>query len=220
MPAGHVPATSPASRWSSRSTATCGCRRWRAATRVSCWRSAIRRSAAMAAPIPSSARSASARSRSSSTCRSSASPVPLGRITRHRVPDGQPVQGLGRSAAAVHPRLRPGLRPERAQGDGDGARRPGAARPRARRGHRPPPAQDEEFVISHSDNVQATGFVEHLKLPHYVDFQAELELRAPAARASTRRSRAADDRDAGRRRNDARPPRPTTSPISTSRPSG
>lgn len=38
------------------------------------------------------------------------------------------------------------------------------------------PAQDEEFVISHSDNVQATGFVEHLKLPHYVDFQAELAL--------------------------------------------
>jgi alpha-D-ribose 1-methylphosphonate 5-triphosphate synthase subunit PhnI len=38
------------------------------------------------------------------------------------------------------------------------------------------PAQDEEFVLSHSDNVQATGFVEHLKLPHYVDFQAELIL--------------------------------------------
>lgn len=38
------------------------------------------------------------------------------------------------------------------------------------------PAQDEEFVISHCDNVQATGFVEHLKLPHYVDFQAELAL--------------------------------------------
>jgi alpha-D-ribose 1-methylphosphonate 5-triphosphate synthase subunit PhnI len=38
------------------------------------------------------------------------------------------------------------------------------------------PAQDEEFVLSHSDNVQATGFVEHLKLPHYVDFQAELHL--------------------------------------------
>jgi len=38
------------------------------------------------------------------------------------------------------------------------------------------PAQDEEFMISHSDNVQATGFVEHLKLPHYVDFQAELNL--------------------------------------------
>ena len=38
------------------------------------------------------------------------------------------------------------------------------------------PAQDEEFVLSHSDNVQATGFVEHLKLPHYVDFQSELVL--------------------------------------------
>jgi len=38
------------------------------------------------------------------------------------------------------------------------------------------PVQDEEFVMSHSDNVQATGFVEHLKLPHYVDFQSELGL--------------------------------------------
>src|SRR5262249_36608495 len=37
-------------------------------------------------------------------------------------------------------------------------------------------AQDQEFVLSHSDNVQAMGFVEHLKLPHYVDFQAELAL--------------------------------------------
>ena len=52
------------------------------------------------------------------------------------------------------------------------------------------PAQDEEFVLSHCDNVQATGFVEHLKLPHYVDFQAELglvrQMRAEhAARAAT-----------------------------------
>ncbi|MEZ9231320.1 carbon-phosphorus lyase complex subunit PhnI [Vibrio amylolyticus] len=38
------------------------------------------------------------------------------------------------------------------------------------------PAQDEEFVLSHSDNVEAAGFVSHLKLPHYVDFQAELDL--------------------------------------------
>lgn len=38
------------------------------------------------------------------------------------------------------------------------------------------PAQDEEFVLSHSDNVEASGFVQHLKLPHYVDFQAELAL--------------------------------------------
>jgi alpha-D-ribose 1-methylphosphonate 5-triphosphate synthase subunit PhnI len=38
------------------------------------------------------------------------------------------------------------------------------------------PAQDAEFVLYHSDNVQATGFLEHIKLPHYVDFQSELEL--------------------------------------------
>jgi alpha-D-ribose 1-methylphosphonate 5-triphosphate synthase subunit PhnI len=37
------------------------------------------------------------------------------------------------------------------------------------------PAQDPEFVLYHCDNVEATGFVEHLKLPHYVDFQSELE---------------------------------------------
>jgi len=30
--------------------------------------------------------------------------------------------------------------------------------------------------LSHADNVEAAGFVSHLKLPHYVDFQAELEL--------------------------------------------
>ncbi|WP_158745397.1 carbon-phosphorus lyase complex subunit PhnI [Acidisphaera sp. L21] len=49
------------------------------------------------------------------------------------------------------------------------------------------PAQDVEFVMYHCDNVEANGFVEHLKLPHYVDFQSELEtvrrMRADAARA-------------------------------------
>jgi len=52
------------------------------------------------------------------------------------------------------------------------------------------PVQDQEFVLSHSDNVQATGFVEHLKLPHYVDFQAELglvrKMRAEHAAANDR----------------------------------
>ena len=38
------------------------------------------------------------------------------------------------------------------------------------------PAQDEEFVLFHSDSVEASGFVQHLKLPHYVDFQADLNL--------------------------------------------
>jgi alpha-D-ribose 1-methylphosphonate 5-triphosphate synthase subunit PhnI len=58
------------------------------------------------------------------------------------------------------------------------------------------PAQDEEFVLSHSDNVQATGFVEHLKLPHYVDFQAELGLirrmRAEIAAGEEMRKEAAE----------------------------
>ncbi len=47
------------------------------------------------------------------------------------------------------------------------------------------PGQNVEFVLSHCDNIEATGFVEHLKLPHYVDFQSELEsirrMRAEAA---------------------------------------
>ena len=37
-------------------------------------------------------------------------------------------------------------------------------------------AQDQEFVLSHCDNIQATGFLEDIKLPHYVDFQSRLEL--------------------------------------------
>jgi alpha-D-ribose 1-methylphosphonate 5-triphosphate synthase subunit PhnI len=38
------------------------------------------------------------------------------------------------------------------------------------------PVRDAEFVLSHCDNIQASGFLEHIKLPHYVDFQSELEL--------------------------------------------
>jgi alpha-D-ribose 1-methylphosphonate 5-triphosphate synthase subunit PhnI len=51
------------------------------------------------------------------------------------------------------------------------------------------PAQDEEFVLLHADNVEATGFVEHLKLPHHVDFQSELEkLRSIRARFEAERA--------------------------------
>ena len=38
------------------------------------------------------------------------------------------------------------------------------------------PPNDIEFVLYHSDNVEAQGFVQHLKLPHYVDFQSELNV--------------------------------------------
>lgn len=55
------------------------------------------------------------------------------------------------------------------------------------------PAQDEEFVLMHADNVQATGFLEHIKLPHYVDFQSELELiRKLRAEAMAARGEAAE----------------------------
>lgn len=37
-------------------------------------------------------------------------------------------------------------------------------------------AADEEFVLAHADHVEASGFVLHLKLPHYVDFQAALQV--------------------------------------------
>ncbi|MBO6827440.1 MAG: carbon-phosphorus lyase complex subunit PhnI [Sneathiella sp.] len=52
------------------------------------------------------------------------------------------------------------------------------------------PAQDEEFVLSHSDNIEATGFVEHIKLPHYVDFQSELELVRKMRRETTEKQAA------------------------------
>jgi alpha-D-ribose 1-methylphosphonate 5-triphosphate synthase subunit PhnI len=59
------------------------------------------------------------------------------------------------------------------------------------------PAQDEEFVLAHSDNVEASGFVQHLKLPHYVDFQSELVVvRALRAEVEARKQRAAEDRAA------------------------
>lgn len=51
------------------------------------------------------------------------------------------------------------------------------------------PAQDEEFVLYHSDNIQATGFLEHIKLPHYVDFQSELELIRKLRREAEERQR-------------------------------
>lgn len=37
------------------------------------------------------------------------------------------------------------------------------------------PTHNEEFVLLHVDSVEATGFISHLKLPHYVTFQSELD---------------------------------------------
>ena len=52
------------------------------------------------------------------------------------------------------------------------------------------PAQDEEFVLYHGDNVEAAGFLQHLKLPHHVDFQADLVL----VRQMRREARKGEDR--------------------------
>jgi alpha-D-ribose 1-methylphosphonate 5-triphosphate synthase subunit PhnI len=37
------------------------------------------------------------------------------------------------------------------------------------------PTQDEEFVLYHIDSVESTGFISHLKMPHYVTFQSKLD---------------------------------------------
>ncbi|MUK90326.1 carbon-phosphorus lyase [Ornithinibacillus sp. L9] len=37
------------------------------------------------------------------------------------------------------------------------------------------PTHDEEFVLLHIDSVESTGFISHLKLPHYVTFQSKLD---------------------------------------------
>ncbi len=53
----------------------------------------------------------------------------------------------------------------------DAAIRAGAEREQGPMG----PAEDEEFVLYHADGIEGTGFVEHLKLPHYVTFQSSLD---------------------------------------------
>ena len=55
------------------------------------------------------------------------------------------------------------------------------------------PAQQQEFVLAHCDNVEAAGFVSHLKLPHYVDFQSELELIRKIRRDQAGASQAEED---------------------------
>ena len=54
------------------------------------------------------------------------------------------------------------------------------------------PAQMPEFVMSHSDSLESSGFVQHLKLPHYVDFQSELELVRKMRQAIARQDKGAE----------------------------
>lgn len=49
------------------------------------------------------------------------------------------------------------------------------------------PANDQEFVLYHTEGIEAMGFVNHLKLPHYVTFQSGLKnVRAAITRANER----------------------------------
>ncbi len=49
------------------------------------------------------------------------------------------------------------------------------------------PAEDEEYVLYHTDGIEASGFVAHWKLPHYVTFQSTLDrLRAAQSQSKER----------------------------------
>jgi len=56
------------------------------------------------------------------------------------------------------------------------------------------PTQDQEFVLTHIDGVEAMGFISHLKLPHYVTFQSKLDsaLRSAHVHASGEKGGEAD----------------------------
>jgi alpha-D-ribose 1-methylphosphonate 5-triphosphate synthase subunit PhnI len=48
------------------------------------------------------------------------------------------------------------------------------------------PAEDQEFVLLHTDGIESSGFCSHYKLPHYITFQSDLDRlretrRSPAA---------------------------------------
>lgn len=58
------------------------------------------------------------------------------------------------------------------------------------------PVQDEEFVLLHTDNVASSGMVQHLKLPHYVDFQAQVQLMSDIAKERSQRSHLKEGIDA------------------------
>jgi alpha-D-ribose 1-methylphosphonate 5-triphosphate synthase subunit PhnI len=56
--------------------------------------------------------------------------------------------------------------------------------------HSPNPANSQEFVLYHTECIEAYGFTNHLKLPHYVDFQSGLQnLRAAIKRRQEQQER-------------------------------
>ena len=53
------------------------------------------------------------------------------------------------------------------------------------------PTQDQEFVLLHIEGVEATGFISHLKLPHYVTFQSKLDSARRSAKIAAEREQEA-----------------------------
>ena len=56
------------------------------------------------------------------------------------------------------------------------------------------PAEDEEFVLYHVDGIEASGFVAHWKLPHYVTFQSKLDRLRKAQEENKEAGHAQDQR--------------------------
>ena len=48
-------------------------------------------------------------------------------------------------------------------------------------GSNPAPANDQEMVLYNTDGIESFGFVEHLKLPHFVTFGSGLEVSSNGA---------------------------------------
>ena len=130
----------------------------------------------MAAPILSPARSASARSRSSFCAEELGFAVPIGAIA---VTECQMVNQF-KGSATEPPQFTRGYGLVFGQSERKAMSMAlvdrALARARTRRGSRSRRRRTRNSCCRIRDNVQATGFVEHLKLPHYVDFQAELGL--------------------------------------------
>ena len=49
------------------------------------------------------------------------------------------------------------------------------------------PAEDQEFVLLHTDGIESSGFCSHFKLPHYITFQSDLDRLRATQRAAQER---------------------------------
>ncbi len=50
--------------------------------------------------------------------------------------------------------------------------------------HPSAPAEDQEFVLLHTDGIESSGFCSHYKLPHYITFQSDLDRLRESRRSS------------------------------------